>query len=137
MRDALHRQQLTDLLKADFNIAARNPRTDAFSATHETTLRHYLHSDTEALIQLRGDVLAAHACRIADRGRTQQRLAQRFRRCDIGLGRASANGKANDGAGQFGVPLGEDESIANKLLKNVVRTDDEVGDLAALEAVWY
>src|SRR4029077_11482781 len=94
--DPWHQQELADLLKSDLGLAASDDRPDTL-AIDPAALRHHRFGNAETWKELRGEVRTAHAGRVRDRRRREERPLQRVDRADVGLRRPGPYGHANAG----------------------------------------
>ena len=56
MRDPRHGQKFAQLLESDLQLAARNHGADALASTDKMALALRLFGNSQALIELRGDI---------------------------------------------------------------------------------
>ena len=80
-----HGKQLADLLEADFRLAARDHGADSLTASDKPAFTHHLVGYSQALIKLRGKIVAAYAGGVRDGLRLQKRAFQRVDRADVRL----------------------------------------------------
>ena len=132
--DAMHGTQLAQLLEADLGVTARDHLANRRRGDH-LALRPHGVGDAELREHLVLDVDAASAVRVRDRSRVQQRLPEAINRADVGLRRSGANGHRDRRTREVDTAIRGDRPGLDQPVERVADHDDDVGLLAARQAI--